>query len=474
MNKLDQSRIFLWILPVSAWAVISILSFFIPAAGDDWYSSTPIVDFSWRLFLPKNTFWRPIEPALRLLLGQIPFAFPYLNHLLIVIAHGLTAYIISKITGFAGLSKRTTALACAVFLISPAVCATVFSVDGLNQAWSTALGFLSVWSYLRFKRPGNIIGWLSFAMIATLFKESGVAWFAAAPLVAVAVEGKPLLNRSQMFRIGWSVLIGVCGAVFYLALRFALRSDIVLGSESGRYSLHLSSIVWLKNIMLLVGLSTTAIDTLAVFLPPRNIILAAASFAASIPLMILTALGILRNRQKARILLLITSAAVVSMPHLLIEHPGEMHAYPTFAVLALLMAFAVDDLVVSSRRSIAFAIGLFLLASIGVGMHKWQLMYSHSLTAVPVARSIDAQTTEKKPETVLVVIVKDNLPGYSVFYQDPAKASAWGMSVIELWEWKYPKKFLYADDKESAGKHYDAMWVVYANGRVVVKPGGTN
>lgn len=409
---------------------------------------------------------------MRLLLGYIPFAFPFLNHLLIVTAHGLTAVIIAKLVGLAGLSRRTAVLVSAVFVISSTVCATIFSIDGLCQAWSTTFGVLSVWAYLRFARPWNIVGWMSLAMTATLAKESGIAWFVAGPLLAVAIEGRSLLERTQVLRLGRSVVIGACGALLYFALRFSLKAEMVLGSESGRYALHLSPTDWLQSITLLVGLSTTTIDTLSVFLPPRNLALAGVSAVASLPLAAMAVLGILRYPQKARIMLIIAAALVVSSPHLLIEHPGEMHAYPTFAVLIMLLAFAIDDIALSSRRIATLAVGLFLLASIGVGAHKWWLMVGHSRTADIVAQSIDAQTTGKKPETVLVVRAEDNMLGYSVFYQNPAKASCWGMSVMVLWGWKYPQKFLYADEAKSLGQHYDAMWVIYPDGRVKVTSEG--
>jgi len=475
-NMSRQQRTILF----AAWAAMTGLALFVPAANDDWPLLTPILDFTWAKLLPVGLFWRPLEVLFRGVLGFVPDIFPVANHLMVGVGHGLSAWAVSTILRRFSVAAPVRFGVTLVFLVSQAGAATVFSVDGINQAWALAFGLCGALALM--PRCGRVPWelWFVCAALSALTRESGLAFFAVGPVLAAAREahlrsGREKSSRPWM-RLAVGAALGAVGVAGYIGLRAWLLDSPNVFVGGGRYAIQFAPLVVVRNLGMLAGASVTTLDTVAAFLRPTNWWGTILSAACGLPLLVWLAGQSKRAAASPSTWLVAGAVVLASIPHALSPRPAEMYAYPTLGLVCILAGLLAANARLTSRwMSIGAAMVCFLVASTSVDIHKWWAMVSYGRSADVIAASIDAQTTGERPSTVCVVcraqFWEGSESGYSIYYQPPEWASFWGMSVLPRWKWKNPKRFVYCTAGAACDPSCDATWVFPEKGLVIVSAG---
>lgn len=178
-------------------AILSIGAFFIlPVYDDFYYLSSPHKMMDVESFLPNGSFWRPIDALWGIMMGKYVDAFPFLNHLLVLICFAYSSFGLIKILNYSNVKGYTKSIAIAIFMLSPALVATTYSIDSINQALCLAFGISSLLLYKHHKF------WTYVFITLSLFsKESGIAWFAVTPLLSLVIEkchnNKDYINKKD-------------------------------------------------------------------------------------------------------------------------------------------------------------------------------------------------------------------------------------------------------------------------------------
>ena len=353
---------------------------------DDLYYISPVSLFDPAGLLPGLSYWRPFDYLFRVLLGFIPVAYPLLNHLVVVIGHIGSIYLIHRIlVKQLGLNEKDVFFPCLFFLIVPAVFVAVASIDSLNQVWSAFFGLLAVSLLVSRPCPRQFALALLCCIASVFWKESGIVFFIAAPLLAFllryAVQGTTEIKPEMLTikRLLIYLVIGLAFCLLYFGLRFLLTGSLTLGEDSGRYALSLSPISVLRNALLLFAINFSALDSIALFLQPRNIALLIITGVLSLPLIgwvikqcidwcrfakprkesliesqaeySRTQQTELQSKPSAKplqqscpkpwlfLLGLFIIALICISPYLVMSRPGEMHAYQLTPFVVILLAF---------------------------------------------------------------------------------------------------------------------------------------
>lgn len=454
---------------VLCWLLVSVPAFWVYPALDNWSSSRPMAQFSWDILLPR-LFWRPLEMSNLALVSVFPALYPWYLHLLAVVGHGLSGVVVRYLARRAGAEPRSAAWATALFLVSPAVGAAVWNIHGVTQTWSTALGLLSVWAYVTFVggRAGAV--WVGFAALSALWKESGLAFFLAAPILAellrLTVPQREAEPEPHMSRLTSGLLKGLAGIAIYMLLRRALAPGASLGLPRGPYALHVDPLLWGRNLVMLLGVSLTTVDTIALFGFPRRPLWALVSVIAGLPLAAVLGLSLRRTWSLERWRLAVLSVLAVSGVYLPMGHVSEKYAHSIVAVLAILLA--VGALRIPRSSSIP-ALALFLLAAAAVDAHKLTEMILTGRGAEEVAGRIASQTSTPPVNVCIVAVGQEKAQVYAVFQGNPGPASGWGIAVLPHWNWQFPKSAVLVAQRERCSPDRDTLWTVSVDGRVVVE-----
>lgn len=449
----------------TALSIFCIPAFFISPAIDDWMTSRPIFQFDISLLLPK-LFWRPFENLIRLAVGRNTQLHSFLFHLLAVSGHIGSAAVLYRILLAAQKQTGPALAATVLFCIFPAGASAVWSLDSAIQTWSTFFGLVSLRALQRHSvLRGGIFFFLS-ACASVLWKESGISWFVAAPLFAAALSESPpcffsSANRKKLLLLG----IGLCGAALYLAVRRALTPPDFVAAEAGRYDVHLSPFLWLKNTAMLLGVSCSTVDTVSLF-GPQNSAAAIISFAGGAPLF-LWAFG--RAALRLRSASFWTGALAVGAliaPHAVLGHVSEMYAHPVTAGIAIWLIGVLRIKPEKASRAPWFFI-LALVTCLAVSAHKWTRMYRTGLRAKNVAAQILKHYggPDAVPRKACTLITADNRPpGYSVFYAGAPSASNWGRSVWAETKWRRPVDIVSIQTPEACPPDIVEIWRIDASG----------
>lgn len=467
------------LLLIFFYLFLVIGTFFIRPVDDDWHSAAcPRFNFSITDLLPSGAFWRPIENALGGILAYMPMLFPYVNHFLVIILFTLSAWVSCRIMRICCIKETVREFAFFVILLSPAGMATLFSIDAINQAGATLFGLLSIYAYLKNNGWKRYVYWILCATIAVFFKESGIAYFIATPLFALALnkpDWKYLLSIKKWVA---PFIIGISSACVYLLLRVILNNgEISSVDDESNYAMHFSIVNIVKNAGLLLGSVLTTIDPLTLFCPPRNLIIAAITFFCGLPILALTFNSLIKefqhNENILKYAILIIVIVCVMSPHLLMGHCGEMHAYSILPLCIISVALIFDSVVDTGKIYLFISLALYFITAIGIDTHKFTTMYRCSLLGETYATQIDKQST-RIPKNVLIIETKNNnIVVYSVFYSSsPTKSFSRG----EYYRWKhhylYPQKIYYESLSEtptdmeieeyikSYHKKIDCVWLI--------------
>lgn len=461
-----------WILLFLTPILFSIGAFWIlPAQDDYFYLSSPQTNFDMNKFLPNGVFWRPIDYAFGLLSGLFINLFPLLNHLIIILAYILTlfeTYILlkrCKIKGF------TLFVSLSLFICSPMLVATNYSIDSINQILANTFGVCSLLVYKDKK-------WLSylFMILAVLSKESGIAWFAVTPaLNEWIIENKtPLKLNSKsniidsLKKISYLYCIPILLIIIYTICRSAL---FVEGTETtlSRYnSFSLVNVV--KGLALLWGSVITCIDTIAFFIE-KNYVIVGLTLIVSFAFLYIILKNIKYKGNVWRIFILLCSALAISSPHVVIEHPGEMHAYPTLWIFAFSLGILLKDVRWKIHEKVI--IYVFLFVSTIVFFHKAFYIFNNGRQAFSRVKSA-VENTPFIPKHVFVLDLDEEKSIYSVFQTTGKEQWVNGAATRLYFDCKNPEIIEYrcADIKDkdlilkeiiSNKGNIECIWIVKNN-----------
>lgn len=454
--------------------LLSIGSFFIMPVADDYvYLCTPQGDIDLIKFLPQGAFWRPFDYAWGIISGQFMSLYPFLHHLLVTIVYILSLYGTYILLKRCNIKGFPLFISLTLFVCSPMLVASTYSLDSVAQVLSVAFGLSSLIVYKNKK-------WLSyiFMVLAVFSKESGIAWFAVTPAINEwIIDNKvPLkLNNKSNFldslkRVGSLYSIPVLLIVLYTISRFAL---FVEGTEvtSGRYSSDsLSLINVIKGFALLFGSVTTCIDTIAYFVE-KNYFIVIFTIIISLAFLYVVFKNIIYKGNGWRIFILICSVFALASPHVVIEHPGEMHAYPTLWIFAFSTGVLLKDF--DWKKIDKAIVYTFFVVSVMVFIHKAYYMYNNGQQAFSRVKTA-VENTHFIPKHVFILDLDKEQTIYSVFQNTGTNQWEYGKGTRIFFDFKNPEIIDYRcadiDDKEaiinevkSNKGDIECIWVVENN-----------
>ena len=458
-------------------------------ALDDWTASTPIASFSPDLLLPDSIFWRPFQHLFRVLAFWFPY--PGFVHTTNAIGHLIAIALIYILARQCGASSRNAHFGAFAYAIAPVVGTAVWAVDSENHIWSIVCGLTSVAILCgnRSRKLYSHAGWLTFAMLATLWNESGIAWFAVAPLIKAyarisgQTSGKadlgapaPLHHRVDMKRVyrraGAEIAMGFLGVSIYFSARFLLLGTIALGASGSRYGASLDPGAFVKHATILIGITLTTVDTLALLSPQPSFWLAITSFIMGLPLLFSIARR-LAHRWTVHHWLIATSACITTVaPFSIMGHISESYAQHPAAVLAILLPVtgSSHDRKFALRRWSMVVPALALLACLIGNTHKFMSMVQLGNSSVAVGRSIAETVYPFVPERICVICEEPaGKHGYSVFEAPPNIASSCGLAARMYWGWRQDVVF-YTVSSLAECPHIESSAVVLAAAGLIKYP----
>ena len=455
--------------------VLALGAFFVLPNNDDFYClSAPHKFQDINVLLPNGTFWRPLDALWGLLMGQCVGVFPFLNHLLVFSLFTFCIYGLIKILDGCYVVGFTKKISVGIFLLSPALVATVYSVDSINQVLCMSFGIASVLLYPKFKVFAFIM-----MLLALFSKESGIAWFVVTPFLCLiidnirkGVKSENLRTYKQLIKPYMISLIIIGG---YFFLRIVLRvpnTDEVSGNYAAGFGLNS-----LVGLGLLFGVSLSSIDTVALFLEHNWFVVVTSTVISVFFLSVLIKkLFCLQKYSIVKLIKCLLVTLALTAPHLVMGHPGEMHAFPTLWGIAFSIGIVFRT--TKWKKWDKNIVVLFFICCIFVYFHKGYYMYKAGLFAQKRVESV-VLNTKIIPHVVCILDCDPPIPEYSVFQATGKYCWYMGWAARVYFDLENPQKTIYhvirPDELEKylfrakTSRKFDAIWVV-RNNNVSVLP----
>lgn len=449
--------------------LLSVGVFFVlPVYDDFYYLTAPHKFIDYNNLLPNGAFWRPIDAILGYIIGRYPWAFPFINHTIVIGSFAFAIFGLKYILNYCHINKLTLSISLAFFCLSPALVATTYSIDSSNQTMSLALGIASLIVFQKHKVSSYVL------MIFALFsKESGIAWFAITPLLNMLMqkyhEDNIKIDKHDFKPITkyWSISFIILA--IYAIARISLNTQVDVGHDpSSRYSggLGLNSIT---GLFILLSLSTTTIDTIAMFLESNYFLLAISCIASLLFVLVIGKKTI--HQSKITICLLLVSILATASPHLVMKRPGEMHLYPVLWTIALSIGILAAK--VQWIKTELVIIYCYLIVGIFVFIHKAVYIYNNGKIAETRVKTTLTQIV-KTPKSIMVLDCDKQLKSYSVFQIDGKRCWDSGKGTRIYLDLENPQTVEYHIIKPSEQKYYlnryfktknkfEACWIVRDN-----------
>ena len=490
MEKSEHSRGEGLFIFAFVWAFYCLITVPLLPFSDDWnYPTSPQCFFTLSDLLPGDVVWRPLDTLFGALLGLAPSLFPVANHVAVTFGHVLGGYFTCRILRrLFLLKKRDAALATGFFLFAAGTFTAVASIDSLNQVYASTFGIMAFYCFILFKERAAVRYYvlsMLLCALAALAKENGLVWFVVIPLLhgcgwlTAQQKTAPDAANGALFKTLKEVAAGLLCCAVYFGVRFALAGSVALGADEGSYEVTLSLRTLARFVTLAAG-AFTFVDSVALFVTPRNDLLLAVTVLLSLPFLVWLAVSgckaFTERGSRLSFVTLLVAASLMTLPNILTT-VGEMHAYLLVFFGALLIGFFLKHECYSGKMILVAVFSTALLSSAIVGAHKWRCLRDMGLKTRVVNDVIQsAYEGEKPPDKVLLIKVMDEKKGYSLFAQPVAFSSYYGYSARALWQWRHPAKMrgvavTSVGEKDEAIKSalaeddsYDAIWVIRANG----------
>ena len=405
--------------------VILILSLFLTPTGDDWgYCTVPRINEEW------VTTSRPFDVLYGTLLGKIPFAFPALNHILVVVAHCISSIALYLIaTRIMEIKNKRALLFSIVFAIGSTCCATVLSIDSLNQSWSLCFGVVGIYAYMRFSEKPIVktVVYLISALLASLCKECGIVFFLFIPLFELQLKG----FKSAWKRVLVQYVLGGIVCLFYLHFVTSVK-------ETSGFSI----INTIKNTLIHIGFSVLQFDTVS-FFGYGNMVLPIVTIVLSLPLLFFVAKTVIQQLVKKDFTVLFLGFLTVlsTFPQNLMSGIQEMNSYPTVFFMVLLLAYLCKDW---NKKTLYGVFTPYLAAALIAGGVKYHSMYKHAVQSQEILDRIEQQIGHLSPERIKVFSINIfNEDSYGVFVFSPSGTLGYGHAIKSIYNYNAEVELTY-------------------------------
>ena len=458
------------LIPLLLYATIPILP-----THDDWAGTTK-PDFN-PFFIKEHFFfygyhWRPFDTWIGYIVGRNPqLLYPAFNHICVVIGHVLNALLIYRVLSTLGFRQEACNIATLFFFIAPATMATVLAVDSQNQTYALLWGMLSFMAYIKLKK-GKYWIWPCLIFIATLSKENGLMWALICPILAYGFD---FIDKQKLKR---DLFIGIGIMVAYALAIIILPKDITIHPEYVPDDYKV-----IKNIVKFLLTSFITIDYIYLLHQPhRNLLLAALSLALAAPFMYYAFAKNIKRLASKKMVATLISLLIAVGPHLLTVF-SMMHTYAGLALIAIIIAHAIDKCNRLEFHRVLMAFMLFLVSAFVIDYH----LYRESLKSGLIGKTMAQEAIRKTGSPVhsaYIIIIEDDYPKLSSFCVIPNEAFGWGLASQYETNYQWPKEIKdttivrSADSNEKArklgreildNKSYDCVWIINQQDIDVIK-----
>lgn len=476
-------------------------SMFIMPYGDDWgYYTEPqsINRVASALVLPGAGHWRPIDVAFGLLLGVFPTLYPGLNHVVVVLGHALSTFMLFKIGRRIGFSLNSSYVASILFFVSGNSFATSFSVDSINQSLCLGFGALSIWSVIK-KDNVQYGSYLIWSVLAAACKETGFIFFIIGPTIRLSMRYRSLSslrNVNAREEVPPFVVGGVLTLLYFVytfgpqfVVRMAHTTTREFWGNQSYYNLPFGFLALVGRVL--------PVDLPSLLISPPNHAVAVVSIAFGLPLVIVSAYHVTRLILRGDSFVIVISIGIlgVAVSHALVNAITEMNSYPCIFFFSFFLMQGLEGIATSKHLSMAM-VSLFAVASIVTLVHKYSIIIDSNKMANIVVHNIIKESS-RKPERVYIMLIDNESLGHDIYQAIPPIGAGNGQIMKMVWhDWNMDmviasyqvsatstdlvhtlstftldahnaEKTLDAIAHDSI-KTYDAVWKLYQDGSVTV------
>lgn len=411
-----------------------ILSLFIMPYGDDYVCALPIIGSFGTLKLMPENIWRPLQEVYGYMLGFYPSLYPYLNHIIIVSAHFLSAYILYKIVLELNFDKKSAFWGAIFFIFSSNCFATVFSIDSLNQSLSLLFSSFAIYFCLKRKYLLYIIS----AILSVLSKESGFYSFVLPLAFLIIKERKRISDIIDITFYKRHLGIIICALVLTAGYFLILYWGSHFNTDSSVLSDPKSKIYYnnpLIGMVIHLG-RIAAVDCPAFFLPKKMLLFGGVVFLLSVPLFILAILSSIKGifKNNLFVFIILASTIFLALAHAVTGAETEMNSYPCIWIFSFLIVYVISKNKDIRKNLLNIVFSLFIISSILIIGHKYSLIMEIQGLRKEITASINAQTS-KIPENVYVINYDNMSLGHDIYQNTSAYISASGGRYMRIF-WK--------------------------------------
>ena len=415
---------------ITAFPILLYAVILLEPTSDDWsYLTNP---YFGNPFIPERIFpdgnhWRPFDALYGSLLSNFVWLYPSLNHIIILIAHCVNAYLVYLLSYKLFSDKLASNISTIYFFISPAVVGTLFGIDSINQATSQLFRLMSLYVILYIEKNKMTL-WLILVFIAMLCKENGTSWAIIPSFMAYGL-GIAKKKESVRYLCTGIIIIGI-----YMVLRFTLSNN-ALNQDSIYFDFSIAKKI--RDLSVFLGMTWSAFDFVSIaHAPGRNLTLLVLSVVLSMPFIMYFAYSLFKCYKDKTAITLIICILIAAAPHLLTLF-GAMHAYSSLGISALLLSYfiKVDD----KKKYLVISFIIYSIMAIIVDYRHYIKSYESGMTGYHMAKQI-VNKCKKQYNKVYIINIDDNYPSYSSFCVSPFDSFGWGNAVMKYNGYKWPKE----------------------------------
>ena len=389
MRVIQRYRIELGIVAAN----IALLMLLLPQGAmgfDDWgYLTSPTV--------PNSLMYtRLYDTMFHMIVKAAPWLFPWLNHVVIVIGHTISAVMFYLIASSRlGIKKALSFVFAVVFTFYAGTFSSVANTDTLNNVLPLMFTVLGIYLYGRVDSDAKkITVFISMSILAIFGKESGVAALALIPAFFIT----DMLRGTKDIRYSKKLFFSLCVAGFIILcvyVTFFYFTQIRTGAfgfvkdESSPGAHYL--IAFLNNTLNAYTPATNLLNVQYAILgydinvPAWEFALVAATLFCGIFTVIT---GFLACKEKSIALVLFALGIIAIIPYIPRGAPSEMYSYMASWFALLLIAYLCNNM---NKRLLAVCLGLFIAANV----FSWSWRYIITTESTRIGKQITAYFIEQ-------------------------------------------------------------------------------
>lgn len=458
MNRQNPFITIAIIAPFMLWGMCMVM----PVFDDWWHLTTPGrgMDFTGETLLPLNQYWRPLDALSGLVLAKWLGMFQILNHLCVFIAHLGCTILVWSIIKSIGLSQKAIWTGTMFFFISPAILGTLPNTDSLNQAYSAFFGLLSLHEYMTLKGNRRYIYFTALVLIASLWKDNGLAWAAVTPIFAYGAMNE----ERKLFIRGMVCCILIC------TLYFGTRLSLQIGDMANPEFFEQQKDSHMKYIGTWLAYSLMPIDYISLmFKPERNWWFVGITAALGTPFLAILGIGARKSITDRRNLTIIICAVLAALPRIVTVF-SNMHCYASLGMVPIGTSYLTHHN--NPQRLLTATFCRYLAACLFCDYRHWQATYKSGLTGQRMAASIVRQS-HKPVRRVLLLYGGNNCERFSTLCTPPIEPFGYGEAVRMAinYKWPYDITDVASEDKDNINitalkalvSGYDAVWTAWGS-----------